>query len=99
MRRAFISPCTLEALLRKEYSYHNSIHNNLFQGLYSCNTLPGSLYNVFQMVNLHPSKLKRKRILRSSKATVVIDEPVYTKDKSRYFKEQWEQERKRLFFR
>ena len=54
---------------------------------------------VRKVSNVIPSRLKNKRILKSQqRVTVKINQPVYQKDKSRFFKEQWEEEKKQLFF-
>ena len=45
------------------------------------------------------TKLKSKKILRDKpKVTVVENQPVYSRDKSRFFKTAWEEEKKQLFF-
>lgn len=41
-------------------------------------------------------KIKSTPITRSQQATVVIDEPVALKDKSRFFKKEWTREEKRF---
>lgn len=44
--------------------------------------------------------VKSKAVLRhGSQVTVLINQPVYTKDRSRYFNEALEEEKKQLFFR
>lgn len=46
------------------------------------------------------TKLSNKNIIRdSNKVVVEVDQPVYTKDKSRYFKTAWEEEKRQLFFK
>lgn len=46
------------------------------------------------------NKLKNKGILKEQKkVTVVENQPVYSKDKSRYFKTAWEQEKRQLYFK
>lgn len=46
------------------------------------------------------SKLSNKRILKKEPhATVIVNQPVYTQDKSRFFKEAWEEEKKQLYFK
>lgn len=46
------------------------------------------------------TQMKAKKILReSSKATVDVSQPVATKDKSRFFKAAWEEEKRQLYFR
>jgi len=41
----------------------------------------------------------REAIRDSKKVTIVEDQPIHSKDKSRYFKTAWEEERRQLFFR
>ena len=45
-------------------------------------------------------RLKNRQVLKEqNKVTVVENQPVYSKDKSRYFKTAWEEERRQLFFK
>jgi uncharacterized protein YrrD len=45
-------------------------------------------------------KVKSRRILREpNKVTIKTNQPVYSKDKSRYFKTAWEEERRQLYFK
>jgi hypothetical protein len=46
------------------------------------------------------SKSSNKKVLRDKqKVTVVVNQPVYSRDKSRYFKTAWEEERRQLYFK
>ena len=46
------------------------------------------------------SKVEFKKIFTKGKqVTVVENQPVYTKDRSRFFKETWEEEKRGLFFK
>lgn len=45
-------------------------------------------------------KFSNKQVTRSqNRATVVENQPVYTKDKSRFFKTAWEEEKRQLYFK
>lgn len=47
-----------------------------------------------------PSKIKNKQILKEQKqVTIVENQPVYTQDRNRYFKQAWKEERRQLFFK
>ena len=44
-------------------------------------------------------KVKSKEVIRdSNKVVVMVNKPVYTEDKSRFFKKAWEVEKRQLFF-
>lgn len=45
-----------------------------------------------------PKKLKNKKVFKEQKVTIVLNQPVYTQDKNRFFKDTWEEEKKQLFF-
>lgn len=46
------------------------------------------------------SAVRNKSVFRhGSQATVMINQPIYTEDRSRYFNEALEEEKKQLFFR
>ena len=46
------------------------------------------------------SKAQYKKIFTKGKqVTVVENQPVYTKDRSRFFKETWEEEKRQLYFK
>jgi len=52
-----------------------------------------------KLSKLIKGKLKSKNVLKEqNNATVVVSQPVYSKDKSRYFKTTWEEEKRQLFF-
>ena len=56
--------------------------------------------NVVKNINLPNSTVKTKSIIRKEpRATVVVDQPVYSSDKSRFFKEEYEKEKRRFLFR
>lgn len=45
------------------------------------------------------TKLKNKNVYREqNRVTIVENQPVYSKDKSRFFKTAWEEEKRQLFF-
>lgn len=45
-------------------------------------------------------KAEFKKVLKKSpRATVVVNQPVYTEDKSRFFKDEWDEEKRSLFFK
>lgn len=49
---------------------------------------------------LIPKRLTNKRVLKpQQRVGVDLRQPVYTKDKSRYFKTAWEEEKRQLFFK
>jgi len=53
-----------------------------------------------KILNKLKERIKSKKILRDSpKATIDVSQKVYTEDKSRYFKSEYEKERKRLYFK
>ena len=45
------------------------------------------------------SKIRNKNILKKATRVVVdVSQPVYSQDKSRFFKTAWEEEKRQLFF-
>lgn len=61
-------------------------------------SLGGTVFKVLKKT--FPKKLKSKDIIKSSpRATIVENQPVYTQDKSRFFKDEWDEEKRQLFFK
>jgi glycerate-2-kinase len=45
-------------------------------------------------------RLKNKQVMKGKqKVTIVENQPVYSRDKSRFFKTAWEEEKRQLFFK
>ena len=51
-----------------------------------------------KLSKLSKGKSVNKEILKSSRATIRLNQRVYTEDKPRYYKTAWEEEKKQLFF-
>lgn len=47
---------------------------------------------------LMSGKFKNKEITKSSKVSVDVSQPVYSEDKSRFFKTAWKEEKRQLYF-
>lgn len=46
-----------------------------------------------------PKKLKNRKVMKKrTRVTVMLNQPVYTKDKARYYKENWVEDERQLFF-
>jgi hypothetical protein len=46
-----------------------------------------------------PNRLKNRKVLKDrAKVGIKLNQPVYSKDKSRFFKTAWEEEKRQLFF-
>lgn len=43
-------------------------------------------------------KFTSKKLLKESKVQIDVRQPVYSKDKNRFFKSAWEEEKRQLFF-
>ena len=47
-----------------------------------------------------PKRFSNKQVLKEkNKVTIVENQPVYSKDKSRFFKEAWKEEKRQLYFK
>jgi hypothetical protein len=44
------------------------------------------------------NRLKNKKIVKDSRAVIDVSQPVVLNDKSRFFKEEWDEDRRQLFF-
>lgn len=62
--------------------------------------LEKSLKNIKKKVSkIVPKTLKNRDLTRDSKrVTINVRQPVYSNDKSRFFKKAWEVEKKQLYF-